>query len=274
VEATDDPSAVLHEAVSLMRQGRYAEALQKHLWFHDHALEYRPSLGGVRLSFALGYWLELAQVYPDAMQALTAVRDRKAQALSEGRGSFELFHDVAAINRCLSEDAETVALFKRLHQADPEVAGRCYHVAEKYLVAHREYETCAAYIPDPVGSFEGIRQRRQVQLEVADENPALGGSHLRDFTEARFADAVGRLVEILAGVGRRQDAERVRELALAVSASTAVRAALEDALPPPPPGPKRPHYGHRGRPASRPLAARAARGDNGGRCAPMHSPAA
>jgi hypothetical protein len=237
VEATDDPNSVLQEAVSLMRQGRYAESLQKHLWFHDHALEHRPSLAGVRLSFALGYWLELAQVYPEAMQALTAVRDSKTQALSDGRGSFEFFHDVTAINRCLSEDAKTVALFKRLHRADPDLAGRCYHVAEKHLVAHREYETCAAYLADPVGRFEAIRQMRQVQLELADENPSLGGSHLRDFTEARFADAVGRLVEILAGVGRAQDAERVRELALATSASTAVRAALEDALPPRDSGP-------------------------------------
>jgi hypothetical protein len=31
---------VLQEAVTLMRQERYAESLQKHLWFHDHTPEH------------------------------------------------------------------------------------------------------------------------------------------------------------------------------------------------------------------------------------------
>jgi hypothetical protein len=221
---------VLQEAVALMHQGRYAESLEKHLWFHDHALEINPAFAGVRLSFALGYWLELAKVYPEAMQALTAIRDRKAQALADGQGSFGLFHDVSAINGYLGEETKTVALFKRLHQADRELAARCYHVAEKVLVAEQEYETCAAFLPDPVAQFEGIRERRRIQLELADENPALGGGRLRQYTEVRFAEAVARLVEILAGVGRRPDAERVRELALAVSDSTTVRDALDDAL--------------------------------------------
>jgi hypothetical protein len=231
VETTDDPKSVLREAVALMRQGRYAESLQKHQWFHDHALEYERALAGVRLSFALAYWLELAACYPEAMRALTAVRDRKAQALTGGKGSFELFHDVAAINGYLHEEPETVALFKRLHQTDPELARRCYPVAEKYLVAHQEYEVCVAYLPDPIARFEEARGLRQVHLELAGENPALGQSHLGEYAEVHFAEAVGRLIAILVGTGRRQDAERVRELALATSASAPVRAALDVDLP-------------------------------------------
>lgn len=231
MEATDDPRMVLDKAVALMRQGRYAESLQKHLWFHDHALECRPALAGVRLSFALAYWVELAESYPEAMQALTAIRDRKAQALTDCKGSFGLFHDVAAINRCLHEEPETVALFKRLHQADPGLAWRCYPVAEKYLVAHQEYEVCVTYLPDPIAQFEAIRQLRQVQLGLADENPALGESQFGDYAEVHFAEAVRQLIVILVGAGRRQEAERVRELGLATSDSVTVRAALDDALP-------------------------------------------
>jgi hypothetical protein len=237
VEATDDPSAVLREAVTLMRQGRYAESLQKHLWFHDHALDYRPALAGVRLSFALAYWVELAASYPEAMQALAAVRDRKAKALTDGKGSVELFHDVAAINGYLHEEPETVALFKLLHQTDPGLAWRCYPVAEKFLVAHQDYEVCVAYLPDPIARFEAIRELRQVQLELADENPAVGTSEFRDYVEGHFAEAVRRLIAILVGAGRRQDAERVRELGLAASANATVRAALDDALRHQDPGP-------------------------------------
>jgi hypothetical protein len=52
-----------------------------------------------------------------------------------------------------------------------------------------------------------------------------------------FAEAVGRLIAILVGVGRRQDAERVRDLALSASASATVQAALDGALPQQNPGP-------------------------------------
>jgi hypothetical protein len=237
VEATDEPQVVLREAVALMRQGRYAESLQKHLWFHDHALEHQRALAGVRLSFALAYWLELTACYPEAMQALTAVRDRKARALADGTGSFELFHDVAAINGYLHEEPETVSLFKRLHQADPGLARRCYHVAEKDLVDHEEYEVCVAYLLDPVARFEQIRGLRQIHLELAGESPALGQSHLGEYAEVHFAETVRRLIAILVGAGRRLDAEGVRELALAASASATVRAALDGALPRQDPGP-------------------------------------
>jgi hypothetical protein len=145
VAATCDPQEVLREAVSLMRQGQYAEALEKHLWFHDQALEYQPALGGVRLSFALDFWVELGTLYPEAMEALTAVRDRKVVALTDHKGSFELFH--VAINRCLQEETETVALFMMLHRHNPGLARRCYPIAEEYLVEQQEFEVCITYLP-------------------------------------------------------------------------------------------------------------------------------
>jgi hypothetical protein len=230
VAATIDPQDVLREAVSLMRQGQYEEALEKHLWFHDHALEYLPALAGVRLSFALDFWVELGTMYPEAMEALIAIRDRKAEALTDDKGSFELFHDVVAINRCLQEDPETVALFMMLHRDNPELARRCYSVVEEYLVEQREFEVCIAYLPDPIARFEEIVALRKIQLEISEENPAFATSEFRDYIETRFADALRRLIVILVGAGQGQDAQRVRELGLAQSASATVREALDDAM--------------------------------------------
>jgi hypothetical protein len=226
----DDPAAVLGEAVSLMRQGRYEEALRKHVWFHDHALEHNPALAGVRLSFALSYWTELGQMYPEALRALTAIRDSKAKAIVEGEGSFDWFHDVAAINGYLDEEPGTVTLFKRVHQRFPALARQCYLVAEAGLVAQGEYELCLAYIPDPVARVEEIGQLRRIQLLWADEDPALGTPEFRDYVEQRFADEARRVMDILIGAGQRPQAEQVRELALAESDSAVVRAALDDAL--------------------------------------------
>ncbi len=59
-----DPQDILAQAKQDTASGRYEDALAKHLWFHENALEYRSSLYGVRLSFALGDWTKLSHVYP------------------------------------------------------------------------------------------------------------------------------------------------------------------------------------------------------------------
>jgi hypothetical protein len=73
--ANPDPHKILDEAQDDARAGRYADALAKHVWFHENALKYEPSLAGVRLSFALGYWVAFGNSYPPALQKLKSIRD-------------------------------------------------------------------------------------------------------------------------------------------------------------------------------------------------------
>lgn len=88
----------LNAGQTAAREGRFAEALSEYIWFHEHALEERPSLYGVRLSFALAYWLDLAEQYPAALVSLQNIRDQKTKRLAEGARDRELFIDVSAIN--------------------------------------------------------------------------------------------------------------------------------------------------------------------------------
>jgi hypothetical protein len=81
-----DPRARLSAGQVAASEGRYEEALREYVWFHDHALEHRQSLYGVRLSFALSYWMDLAKEYPEARRKLREIRDRKAETLASGRG--------------------------------------------------------------------------------------------------------------------------------------------------------------------------------------------
>jgi hypothetical protein len=207
------PRTVLAEARQLVAQARYAEALEKYLWFHRHALEYHEALAGVRLSFALSEWFELGQKYPPARRALLSTRDEAAAAVERGEGTFQLFHDAAAINRALGADAKTVRLFKEAHHRDPELAERCYHAAEPVLAAHGEYATCVHFIPDLEKRLDAIRQLHRMTLELAEESPTLSRPEagLKEYAAIRLAQETGRLIEILEGVGRTQDADRVRE---------------------------------------------------------------
>ena len=47
-----DPKEVLREARQLVKSEQYAAALEKYIWFHDHALDADRALAGVRLSYA------------------------------------------------------------------------------------------------------------------------------------------------------------------------------------------------------------------------------
>lgn len=70
------PTEALTRARAAAAAGRHAEALRDLLWFHEHALDLEPSLYGLRLSFALGAWKDLADVYPPAMAELRAAKRR------------------------------------------------------------------------------------------------------------------------------------------------------------------------------------------------------
>ncbi|MBI5773656.1 MAG: serine/threonine protein kinase [Verrucomicrobia bacterium] len=116
---------ISNEAQELRLRGRYEEALQRHLWLHQHALESDPSFSAVRLSFWLADWLELARRYPRAKQALLEIRDHKSRELAAGRGHFDLFMDVANINHYLQDEAATRTLLKAIEQTDPALAKQC-----------------------------------------------------------------------------------------------------------------------------------------------------
>ncbi len=219
-----DPQKVLNEAQTLASQGKYEEALEKHLWFYENALKHDPAMGGIRRSFALSYWVELGHRYPKAREALVAIRDKNTEAIREGRGFVDLFHDVASINGYLEEEEKTVELFKTLDEKHHRLAERCYIVAEKDLTARREYTLCASYIPDASERFDRIKEMREVQLKM-DKGKQLP---MKDYAEKSFVEVTCRLIEILVGAGRKEDAESVRERALAVRDDRKLRDAIEE----------------------------------------------
>ena len=75
------------------KQKKYKEALERYIWFQDHALENDQAMTGVRLSFALSSWKSLADIYPPAMTALKEMRSSKTKAILDSNASSKLFPD-------------------------------------------------------------------------------------------------------------------------------------------------------------------------------------
>jgi len=137
--AKDEAQEALTAAKRLAAEGKFQQALEKHVWFHNHALEVRPSYYGVRLSFALSDWVELGKKYPKALVTLRGIRDEKTARLLAGNANRGLFHDVESINDHLKESSATVALFKKLDGAQPEFAASVHDLADEALIAAGEY---------------------------------------------------------------------------------------------------------------------------------------
>ncbi len=249
-----DLEKIRDEARTLATQGRYEEALQRRLWYHNHALEIDQAQTGVRLSFALSDWVELGRHYPKAKQALVEIRDHQTRELAEGRGHFEMFSEVEALNRELQTPDKTYALFKKLESSDPQLAGQCYFWVESALVQKGEYETCLRHLGDPQRRFEILlrswKQMKTFEAQGADRrrgqseryqamtktNSAYTTLAARSdlpspppYADPRFIEQTRQLIEILVATDHKADAEKIRDQAVELLDDARLKNAVSDA---------------------------------------------
>jgi hypothetical protein len=211
-----DPDEVLSEAMHDAASGepeRMRLALTKHLWFHKHALKLRQGLSGVRRSYALGDWRDLAEKYPPALKALVKARNEAERAVWKRNDPWPSFADVSSINDYLNESTRTVALFRALHKRSPRRAKRVYHGAEEQLFQAGEFKLCNHYL-DPSHRFKTIRRTYRVNLGLA-KDPTIGADLVR-FAQRSFTDKTTRLVALLALNGRHAEAREIARKAVRV----------------------------------------------------------
>lgn len=240
-----DLRAIRNQARRLAEEGKYPEALEKHLWYHENALKYEPSQSGVRLSFALSDWLELGEKYPPALQAMIAIRDEKTTRIRSGLGDSDLFDDVSAYNRTLEENDKTVELFKFLHEHDPDLAKSSFDCADDSLVTAREYQLCSHYIPNPLYELKRLKihyldmkidaERSERILNMLkthpDYTPEMYARYLSPGKQL-FTESVVRLIKILVGSDRKPEAEAVHAQALSLLEDPEFHTPINQALNP------------------------------------------
>jgi hypothetical protein len=219
----------LHAARLAAAEGRHEEALREYVWFHEHALQEEPSLYGVRLSFALSYWHELAQVYPPADQALRAIGDRKTKLVESGRTNRELFHDVEAINQYLGLSQDTVRLFNLIDTKHPAFAGECASLALEALVEARQFDLAAKYLTDPVTRVSNLATRLSEDVARIPDRPRSKSPRYRAYTW-NFALDFRTILAILEGVKRHSEALACKEAAFSQLKPWYVRKAIERQL--------------------------------------------
>ncbi len=222
-----DPAAILAEAQADTAAGRYAEALAKHVWFHEHALDYAEGLYGVRLSSALGDWVALGRRYPPALERLLAEREAAADHVRRGDGARGYFNEVVAIDHALADDAATRALFLWLDANRNEVAAQVYDLAQAALVRAGDYALCGKYL-QPQKTLQAMLDQYRVMTALADtaERP----DQVRAFAQKTLANRAGLLVALLVRNHRKDEADAIAAQALKEWNDAGFRAQLLDAL--------------------------------------------
>ena len=194
-----------------MKSQQYAAALEKYLWFHDHALDADLSLVGVRLSYAILEWVDLGELYPPARRALERVRDTKTELLMQGSYNASLFHDVASINRALGQVERTRDLFKTIAAAERGVAERCFHIALESLVHTSEFGLARSFMPDPRREIEQFA----TPFRLAEQRTGSVSPEMFQETLVRiYIKRVNLILQVFLGVGEVDVANNLHRYAL------------------------------------------------------------
>ena len=223
-----DPSEILDSAVDDQRNENYEQALAKHLWFHHSAVVYRGSLSAVRLSFALGYWSDLASIYPPAQEAMEKTRDQAEKEFETSLG-YHVFCDLVALNDNLGEESRTVAAFKKAAAENHEAAVGIYHVAERRLVAAKCYSSCAPFL-ETKERLKRDCESYSFMKQHEESRPENQGRPLPKLARKFFTKNVATLVALLVLNDRIDDARIAYETALETIGDEDFRSVLDAAM--------------------------------------------
>lgn len=215
----------LDDIQKLTKDGKYQQALEKHLWFHEES-KTSKGMGGVRLSFAIGHWVYLGEKYPPALDALVKIRDINRDILLSGKGNFDNFMETSSINRELDEKNNTYELFLTLDKKYPKQAERYYHVAEALLIEKKEYELCGKYIGDPVFKYEKLRHFRELNLSMARKKPKMNNPEYLKLTDERYIDGVLKLIEVLMAIQKEVEAKEIQKRAMSYFSNDEIKHAI------------------------------------------------
>jgi hypothetical protein len=222
--------SILREAKADVDAKRSVDALSKLAWLYDHALSYAPAMYGVRNSYVLDTWRELARSYPPAMARLKMVRDDAAAHVRQdavSRETYNHFADFAAISRELHESASVKDLFVWLDGNRPDLAQEVYSLAQGPLVRARAYRLCGKYLA-PQESME-LYLHQYAAMRTHETGSASAGE-MPDFAHKFFANRTESLVALLVQNGRNNEARKSADTALAEWDDNGFRLAMAAAL--------------------------------------------
>jgi RNA polymerase sigma factor (sigma-70 family) len=181
---------------TLVREGKFPEALEHFLWCYDEGAKESPSFYGVRSSFLLNDIRDLGAKYPPALEALQKRRDDLATEIRNNQTSNPLaLMDLVRLNGSLGESKASLALFDELPAGDPKRTQLVQYATDDFLTAGRYQDIVDSGRPEAAVA-SAVLSAQSVKL-VGERNPRTDAA-LHD----HVIDVAGKSLQALAGAGQ------------------------------------------------------------------------
>lgn len=225
-----DPMARMDYAQSLVRMGKYEEALKEYLWCYDHGNENMVGFHGVRGSFLLSDIARLGRNYPPALDELRKRRDmaqdRVVNEAPKKPSLWRMFDvvktdypamDVAALNEYLGEEEKTLELYDKLRNEHPDwpAVDMLRRSVFDLLLKKKRY----AEIVEFTDIEEEIRGRLKRKEEMRMFIPKEQLEEFEAMDRRMIIEDIAKYYEILLGVKDTEGAARLATQALEIDDS-------------------------------------------------------
>ena len=221
----DNPMARVAFARTLQEKGKPEEALKEYLWCFDEGATHDPSFVGVRLSFLLSDIAQMGQDYPPALAALRQRRDNARKDILADKEVSSRAMDFAAINSALEKAADTLALYDQLKKEKPKSEALPVlrdQVTEQLLEKHRYAEIAESGDMNKRLDQEFSRWKEAVDEPAPAQLNEDQKKQMAQMRDGYFAGRIGHYYQVLVGLKRTADAEKLaqRMLKLAPTSNT------------------------------------------------------
>lgn len=180
-----DPSVVLEKARKALRNKDYEVALEKYQWFFHNSIEINRSYYGVRLSYCLSEWKQLANDYPPAMEALIELKNNTLATFLETY-SRQSFHEYKSIAGCLNEPKEVFDQFMIVHNSNKELAKNLFTFVYEYCAENNNWEICLTYLGNGNEQYEEALEMLDHMIEFSEKKDGEAGKSIFNFGTERF----------------------------------------------------------------------------------------
>jgi tetratricopeptide (TPR) repeat protein len=223
-----DPLKILNSAVKDRQSGNYQRALDKHMWFHHNVLDYDQSFYGVRLSFALSYWVDLSKEFEPALIALeNEAAEAEARLRYGDMSSLDDFHDFVAIHRELGNSEPVLDLFLYFDVENSQFAAQNIDIVGPFLIEAEKYTLYTKYL-DPVRDFEKAKDFYQMNIEMSEDSKY--GADFREYADDNFIEKVTTMIALFAITGKQDVADQVAKKSLRVMRADKLKKRVASAL--------------------------------------------
>jgi RNA polymerase sigma factor (sigma-70 family) len=219
-ETAKDPMKRQFFAEKLMREGKYAEALEHFLWCWDNGAK-TIGYSGVRTSFLINNLKELARKYPEAREALVTRRDAlEASILASQAFDPMLVLDLVGLNNGVDEPNRVVNFFDQLPEGHHARADLVTYATESFVKANRYLDIVNSGNPEKM--VDDALYGAEVSSKFSpDQSESLKASQRR-----YIVGIAGRNIEALAGAGQIDRATAVADKILKFDSSAETKAEL------------------------------------------------